>query len=496
MRIKKIIGLAILPLLLLTSCDNKLINSSSGNTSTGSTSEAISNSSVTSNGSSIDKNLPSSITIYSLNDVHGAIEYENGSSKTGMSRMFQAIKKDSDYDEETSFIISAGDMFQGSALSNLSEGKAMIEIMNEMNFKAMAVGNHEFDWGVEKLSTLASLANFPFLGINIYSRSTNDRVDFVEDSTIVDVKGAKVGIVGTIYSGAASSISANMIKDIEFKSDVELAIAEGRRLKEEKCDLVILDTHQGDSTSVDKILESGYFDAGFGGHDHSSGTSKVGSVPFVKGKANTEAYSKVKFTLSGGNYNSRANYVNSTSSNNSRLATTPEIEEIISKYQTEIGPILEEKLSYAEYDFNKDAVGSLVCYSLYNYGKQYEDVVASYHNKSGIRSYFSAGDITYKDIYACSPFDNEVRLVEIDGRDVYGKATGYYSYISIPRNEVDNSKTYKVVVFDYIITNGSFGIYEDTEKMINNEVKVVRETVVDYLKTVDSISPSMFESVN
>ena len=53
MRIKKIIGLAILPLLLLTSCDNKLINSSSGNTSTGSTSEAISNSS-----SSIDKNLP------------------------------------------------------------------------------------------------------------------------------------------------------------------------------------------------------------------------------------------------------------------------------------------------------------------------------------------------------------------------------------------------------------------------------------------------------
>ena len=493
MRIKKIIGLAILPLLLLTSCDNKLINSSSGNTSTGSTSEATSNSSV----SSIDKNLPSSITIYSLNDVHGAIEYENGSSKTGMSRMFQAIKKDSDYDEETSFIISAGDMFQGSALSNLSEGKAMIEIMNEMNFKAMAVGNHEFDWGVEKLSTLASLANFPFLGINIYSRSTNDRVDFVEDSTIVDVKGAKVGIVGTIYSGAASSISANMIKDIEFKSDVELAIAEGRRLKEEeKCDLVILDTHQGDSTSVDKILESGYFDAGFGGHDHSSGTSKVGSVPFVKGRANTEAYSKVKFTLSGGNYNSRANYVNSTSSNNSRLATTPKIEEIISKYQTEIGPILEEKLSYAEYDFNKDAVGSLVCYSLYNYGKQYEDVVASYHNKSGIRSYFSAGDITYKDIYACSPFDNEVRLVEIDGRDVYGKATGYYSYISIPRNEVDNSKTYKVVVFDYIITNGSFGIYEDTEKMINNEVKVVRETVVDYLKTVDSISPSMFESVN
>ena len=136
MRIKKIIGLAILPLLLLTSCDNKLISSSSGNTSTGSTSEAISNSS-----SSIEKDLPSSITIYSLNDVHGAIEYENGSSKTGMSRMFQAIKKDSDYDEETSFIISAGDMFQGSALSNLSEGKAMIEIMNEMNFKAMAVGN-------------------------------------------------------------------------------------------------------------------------------------------------------------------------------------------------------------------------------------------------------------------------------------------------------------------------------------------------------------------
>ena len=80
----------------------------------------------------------------------------------------------------------------------------------------MTVGNHEFDWGTSYIKTNAGLANFPYLGINVYSNTTNQRVDYLDPSVIINKNGAKIGIIGAI-GDCYSSISASMVQDVYFK---------------------------------------------------------------------------------------------------------------------------------------------------------------------------------------------------------------------------------------------------------------------------------------
>ena len=91
------------------------------------------------------------------------------------------IKENSD---AATLVISAGDMFQGSGLSNYRYGLDMVNIMNMIGFNAMSVGNHEFDWG---LSTVLNYndgdlengeANFPFLGCNILYKETDLQISY------------------------------------------------------------------------------------------------------------------------------------------------------------------------------------------------------------------------------------------------------------------------------------------------------------------------------
>lgn len=76
---------------------------------------------------------------------------------------------DKDYNPDYSIFVSAGDMFQGTGVSNLTQGQAMSEIMNSFPFDAMAIGNHEFDWGLKTvLEKNKDIANYKFLSCNIF----------------------------------------------------------------------------------------------------------------------------------------------------------------------------------------------------------------------------------------------------------------------------------------------------------------------------------------
>ena len=73
-------------------------------------------------------------------------------------------------------------MFQGGAESNITYGDIVIDAMNIIGFDAMAIGNHEFDWGEEVLSSMASKMDFPLLGFNVYYKDTLNRPSFLSPS--------------------------------------------------------------------------------------------------------------------------------------------------------------------------------------------------------------------------------------------------------------------------------------------------------------------------
>ena len=116
------------------------------------------------------------LSIIEMNDVHGFVT-QNSSGTYGLSNAayrINQIRNEDSYDNTV--LIANGDMFQGTGLVKMSYGRVMIEAMNEMKFDACGIGNHEFDWGLDKITQYFDgdshngEANFPLLNIitNIY----------------------------------------------------------------------------------------------------------------------------------------------------------------------------------------------------------------------------------------------------------------------------------------------------------------------------------------
>src|SRR5439155_8797763 len=125
-------------------------------------------------------------------------------------------------------LVDSGDMFQGTLESNLNEGAAVVRAYNGFGYAAVAIGNHEFDFGPAgpdetprepgedprgALKARAAQARFPFLAANTIDNATGKPIAWpnVKPSTMVTVRGVRIGLIGvTTIDTAAQTIAANL----------------------------------------------------------------------------------------------------------------------------------------------------------------------------------------------------------------------------------------------------------------------------------------------
>ena len=220
------------------------------------------------------------VDFYNLNDIHGKLD--DASTHPGLDELSSYLEEAREADNHAIFL-SSGDMWQGASESNLTQGHIMTDWMNEMGFAAMAMGNHEYDWGEAPILTNDELAQFPFLAINIYDRETNRQVSYCESSTVVDLGQLQVGIIGAI-GDCYSSIAADKTENVYFLTGADLTKLgkeESEKLRSEGADYIVYLLHDGNGSSksgtvtnsqlqsyYDPSLSQGYIDLVFEGHTH------------------------------------------------------------------------------------------------------------------------------------------------------------------------------------------------------------------------------------
>jgi 2',3'-cyclic-nucleotide 2'-phosphodiesterase/3'-nucleotidase/5'-nucleotidase len=436
-----------------------------------------------------------------------------------MAKVSYQIKNDADYTSD-SVLLSSGDMFQGSALSNMSEGLCMTDIMTKMGFASMEIGNHEFDWGTDKIVAEEKKASFPFLGINIYSKTTGKIADFAKPSTIVYRGEAKIGIIGSIYQNISGSISANKITDIDFKDDAPLVNAEAKRLKEEeKCDLVILSTHQGYSSLPYAIGASAYIDGVFGGHDHLATNDYMSNQKyFLEAGSSGKYIAKMVFTLNNGKYEASSGYYTQTDLTSDGDAS---VQSIIDDYNVKIGPVKNtvigtrdgELVRYASSantskygSLNKLVVNAMMYYARVTCNDS--TVVCAFHNYGGVRADMQGTtlnasgtyDITIGDLYTVSPFDNLVQKIKILGSNLTA-ASSSLSFSSDELKKVNNTwylsgtevvadQYYWVTTIDYMITKPGQPLYTTDAASVQNisgYQSFIRDVVTSYIQHLGTV---------
>lgn len=402
------------------------------------------------------------IDFYNFNDLHG--KFENMDNNEGVDELTTYLENRKNIDDHV-VILSTGDMWQGGTASNGTHGRIVTDWMNYLGFEAMALGNHEFDWGQEAIKTNVALAEFPILAINIYDNTTGQRVDYCQPSVMIERGGAQIGIIGAI-GDCYSSISSDKTQGINFKVGsalTSLVKAESVKLREAGADIIIYLIHDGTTYSdmnisdyYDVSLSSGgYVDLVFGGHTHSYYiTTDAYGVPHVQGGGdNSKGMTHVELDVNFANGNIDINvtdYVDVNSVKN--LDDAPIVQELLDKYWDEIGWMY-DSLGYNATIRKSNTIKSMVAKLYYEagvekWGDKYDIVLAGGSLNTRSPYDLAAGEVLYGDLQTILPFDNALYLCRIKGSNLKSKFlnnSSYTVYSTISSSQVKDNQYYYIV---------------------------------------------------
>jgi 5'-nucleotidase / UDP-sugar diphosphatase len=211
---------------------------------------------------------PWRLTVMHTNDTHS--HHEPQSSGDGGAARQASLVKAIRAEAANSLLLDAGDRFTGTLFHKYHLGQDQVAVMNALGYQAMALGNHEFDNGIEILANFIKGSNFPVLAANLEISKTPELADIVKPSVVLDVNGEKVGVIGIVTADTPEITIAFAGKEnLIFSSDYATAVnAEAAKLMAEGVNKIILLSHIGfgEDMELAKLLKD--VDIIIGGHSH------------------------------------------------------------------------------------------------------------------------------------------------------------------------------------------------------------------------------------
>lgn len=129
------------------------------------------------------------LTLFHVNDLHGWLNTRDDIG--GMATMYSHLINNGYSSNSNIILTSVSDQNTGPAIATVSKGEAVIDVMNAMDFDVAAIGNHEFDYGVDQIEKRRDLANFPIISANIFDAGTTNLANFTTPWVIQNHGGLK-----------------------------------------------------------------------------------------------------------------------------------------------------------------------------------------------------------------------------------------------------------------------------------------------------------------
>ncbi len=190
------------------------------------------------------------IVVLGTTDLHGNIlpidYYTDKPDNRGLAKVATLIKQVRK-DNPNVVLVDSGDTIQGTPLAyyhnkkNNTPPDPMMLTMSALNYDAMAVGNHEYNFGLKVLEKARSEANFPWLSANTYDQGTNNT--HYKPYIIKEVAGVRVGILGLTTPGVPTWENPPNYVGLEFHEPLLEAKKWVPVLREKERADVVIDRH-------------------------------------------------------------------------------------------------------------------------------------------------------------------------------------------------------------------------------------------------------------
>jgi 5'-nucleotidase len=360
------------------------------------------------------------LTIIHINDRHG---------RTDAEPYISQIAKDIKAGGGNVLILDAGDSLHGQTVTNLSKGETMVSIMNAVGYDAMVLGNHEFNYGVDRLLELSEMMDFPLLAANV---KTADGDNLFQSCEIFPMNGITVGVFGLITPETLTKVDPRIVEGLIFESPVGVAENMVEALKKENCDIIIALTHLGideatlPSNRSEALATVSGIDVIIDGHSHTvlENGKTSGSALIAQTGAFGSHIGIVEITMASGKINKTAKLIEVPVANDeTELIADEKIVSQIKQEEKKVEPITAVTVGHTPFKLEGDR--TFVRAGETNLANVITDSILyatgadiAVYNGGGIRESIDAGDITMGQVLATLPFSNILVTIELNGADI------------------------------------------------------------------------------
>ncbi|KIL42272.1 5'-nucleotidase [Gordoniibacillus kamchatkensis] len=400
------------------------------------------------------------IDILTTNDIHGHIEVgydkkrqqEQGGIETlgGIVDDFRAVNP------TATVVVDGGDAWQGTLISNTTNGQSVMDSMAQIRYDAAAIGNHEFDFGRDVLINNIKNAKFPILGANIYDEKTNKRVEWTQPYTIIERDGLKIGIIGFATPVTKTTTKSTNIEGLDFRDPVPLAKELSAELRKQGCDIVMVTSHlpgdqnaktneiMGEMVELANGTGKGTLDAIVGGHSHRRVSGIINGIPVIEAQSWLYAVGHIQLYVDrdskkvvSSNAGLLETYTNLTTADQDVHNIVADYKAKISAKANEVEGVAAEKISTKSFRFavngnvDRDGMtpmGATVTDAM----RAAEKSDIAFTNQGGLRSDIDAGNMTYSNMFEVLPFGNYDRTGTMTAQQIKAALEVSDQYSKLP----------------------------------------------------------------
>jgi 2',3'-cyclic-nucleotide 2'-phosphodiesterase (5'-nucleotidase family) len=465
------------------------------------------------------------LRIIATNDFHGALEPRpdaSGVRRGGAAYVATALdraRRECLPGCET-ILLDAGDLFQGTLASNLSYGRPVVEYYNRMGYAASALGNHEFDWGVDTLRARMRQATFGIFGANVRDTAGRD-VKWIPNDTIVTRGRTKIGIIGVSTVNTPTTTRAANVVGLRFDDPAPIVDSIGRALRRRGANFVIVIAHAGATCGRDgagacngEIIDFARklktkVDAIVSGHTHTLVNTEVNGIPIVQARSSGRALDILDLPTGPDVGRAVRHEVRELAVDT--IKPLPAIASIVRRAVARVAPLLKRHVATIPVTLARQGpqypLGNLIADAQRWAGKG--DVAIM--NNGGIRTELRGGEATYGSLFEIQPFGNTLYSLTMTGAQLRGlleemlsksPVNDHVSGITVrydpskPEGSrivsaaladgapLSDARDYNVIMNDFLATGGE-GYNAGARASASRPLNIVDlDALIDYLRTL------------
>ncbi|MDE0107667.1 MAG: bifunctional UDP-sugar hydrolase/5'-nucleotidase [Bryobacterales bacterium] len=401
------------------------------------------------------------VTILHLNDLHARL-LPDEQGRGGFAHVATAIAAERSK-SENAVVLHAGDMVQGSPVSTIFEGTPVFEVANRLGFDAHCLGNHEFDYGWEKIAEFQRVTDAPILAANVLN-AQGERL--VPPTAVLTAGDLRIGVVGALTAGLARLIKpaqAGPWRATPLVESLRDPVAEMNA----RADLVVVLGHLFDDEDEAILRGLRDVDVLVGGHDHGGRDTELlidGRIG-VKLRPYGRELGRLEIAFDRDAGKIVQHRWQRIPISQDRFPAKPDIAALVDQWESKVSELVDVEIAQCVRALGRDDVKELIERALL----ETTGTQVAFMNRGGVRDSLREGTVMARHIWNILPFDNALVVATVRGDRLPEEVRAGH--------DLEPGRMYSFVTNDYVAGLPEFAGIDFTARELT-----LRDAVLNWVK--------------